>query len=170
MASIIKANCEHAALLTNLARQTFLESHGHSASAADINTYMDEQYREEAFMHELLDPANIYHIIYHDGIPTGYSKIILDCPYPNSPERIAKLERIYILEQFYSLKLGWQLFQFNRQFAKNSNQAGIWLYVWKENTRAISFYTKAGFEIIGSHDFRISATHSNPNHQMLLKF
>jgi ribosomal protein S18 acetylase RimI-like enzyme len=46
----------------------------------------------------------------------------------------------------------------------------MWLFVWKENQRAIHFYKKAGFHIIGSYDFRLTETHSNPNHQMLLKY
>lgn len=171
MNSIIKATKEHAPLLASLAKQTFLESHGHSAKPEDINSYMAEKYNEAAFVHELANAGNIYHIIYHEGIPAGFSKIVFNCPYPNSPvQAIAKLERIYILEQFYSLKLGLELFRFNVQLARNNHQTGIWLNVWKENTRAINFYNKAGFSIIGSTDFRISATHSNPNHQMLLMF
>jgi ribosomal protein S18 acetylase RimI-like enzyme len=46
----------------------------------------------------------------------------------------------------------------------------MWLYTWTGNERAVSFYLKAGFKIIGSHNFKISATHSNPNHRMLLEF
>jgi len=46
----------------------------------------------------------------------------------------------------------------------------MWLFVWTENHKAINFYKKAGFKIVGQHDFQISATHSNPNHQMLLTF
>ena len=46
----------------------------------------------------------------------------------------------------------------------------MWLFVWKENHRAINFYNKAGFKIFGSHDFKLSETHANPNHVMFLKY
>ncbi|MEO6707056.1 MAG: hypothetical protein ABIN04_14540, partial [Ginsengibacter sp.] len=69
----------------------------------------------------------------------------------------------------YDLKLGYNLFEFNRNLARTNNQKGIWLFVWKENERAIRFYKKNGFEVIGNFDFKISETHSNPNYQMLLK-
>ena len=67
-------------------------------------------------------------------------------------------------------KLGYQLFDFNVNLSKEHNQNGMWLFVWIENKRAVSFYEKTGFKIIGSHDFFLSKTHSNPNHQMLLDY
>jgi diamine N-acetyltransferase len=94
----------------------------------------------------------------------------LNSPHPNiEPQHITKLERLYLLKDFYKQQAGLALFNFNVAIAKANNQAGIWLFVWKENERAVNFYLKSGFEIIGSHDFKISATHSNPNHQMFLK-
>ena len=54
--------------------------------------------------------------------------------------------------------------------SKKKQQKGIWLAVWVENKRAIKFYQKAGFKIVGKYDFQISKTHSNPNHIMYLKY
>ena len=171
MPEIIKATEKDVALLSSLATNTFIESHGHSAPATDINNYIDEKYNEAVLKEELNDPQNIYHIIYYGEKPAGYSKIVYNQPYENSAlQNITKLERIYILQEFYNVQLGKALFRFNVVLAKQNKQAGMWLYVWKENTRAFNFYTRAGFTIIGSHNFKISATHANPNHQLLLMF
>ena len=117
------------------------------------------------------ETKNIYHIIYYASQPAGYSKIIFNNPYPNSElKNITKLERLYLVKEFYDLKLGAELFQFNSTMSKENNQSGIWLFVWKENLRAVKFYQKQGFEIIGSFDFKLSDNHSNPNYQMLLKY
>ena len=75
-----------------------------------------------------------------------------------------------MLKEFYGLCLGLELLNFNIDLSKKNNEAGMWLFVWKENPRAISFYKKAGFEIIGSYDFKLTETHSNPNHQMFSKY
>jgi ribosomal protein S18 acetylase RimI-like enzyme len=171
MISILKPTEKDAALLSTLAAVTFKESHGHSAPVSDISSYIAEKYSTAIFVHELNDPQNLYHIIYYKEKPAGYSNIVFDCPYKKSPvQNIAKLDRIYLLQEFHDLKLGLQLFQFNMVLAQQHGQSGIWLYVWKENIRAINFYTRAGFKIIGSHDFKISATHTNPNHELLLEF
>jgi diamine N-acetyltransferase len=119
MTSILKAKKEDFELLTNIGKTTFIESHGHSASEADINVYVSEKYNSNVFKEELNDPKNIYHIIYHDQQPTGFSKIIFNSPHSNiKTENITKLERIYLLKEFYSLKLGAELLKFNIELSK----------------------------------------------------
>lgn len=170
MVTIVKATTDNATLLADIGRISFIESHGHSAPAADIDAYVAAKYTPAILQQELNDPGNIYHILYHAQQAAGYSKIILHSPHPGMPQNITKLERIYLLKEFYQLKLGYQLLQFNIDLSKKNNQAGMWLYVWKENHRAVNFYIKAGFQIIGSYDFKLSETHSNPNHRMLLLY
>jgi len=171
MNSIVKPGLEDAKLLCNIARLSFMESHGHSASPEDVNAYINEKYSDAAFIEELNNATNIYHLIYHDGHAAGFSKIVMDFSYAGAGvTNITKMERLYLLKAFYDLKLGHELLRYNIELAKRNGQAGMWLYVWKENERAVNFYTRAGFRITGSHDFQISPTHTNPNHRMLLEF
>jgi diamine N-acetyltransferase len=168
---ILVANTSDTALLAQLGKQTFLESHGHSAPAADIAAYVAEKYDQEIVKAELSDPENIYRIIYAGDQPAGFSKIIFNSPGAHIPfEPVAKLERIYLLNEFHGQGLGKVLLQHNIEMALAANQKGIWLYVWVENQKAFNFYTQQGFRIVGQYDFRISATHTNPNHQLLLSF
>jgi len=171
MTSIIRADETHSHLLSDLARRTFIESHGSSAKSEDVDSYVAKNYNSEILRKEIQDSNNIFHIVYYDSHAAGYSKIVFNCPYTDSKTKnIAKLERIYLLKEFYSSGIGLELFEFNVSLIKENDQTGIWLYVWKDNHRAINFYKKNGFIIIGSHDFKISEDHSNPNHQMLLSF
>ena len=171
MVTIEKATTDNSALLADIGRITFIESHGHSAPAADIHAYVAAKYTQAILQQELSDSKNIYHILYYAQQPAGYSKIIFHSPHPGMPhQNITKLERIYLLKEFYQLKLGYELLRFNVDLSKKNNEAGMWLYVWKENHRAVNFYTKAGFRITGSYDFKLSETHSNPNHRMLLLY
>lgn len=171
MRNIRKANIEDSRLLSQLGKVTFLESHGHSAPVADIDNYVRKKYNEAECRKELNDATNVYHIIYHNEQPAGFSKIIFNAAHPEIENKNStKLERIYLLKEFYGLSLGHGLFQFNLALSKKKKQSGMWLFVWKENQRAIRFYTKAGFKIIGSHDFSISSTHNNPNHIMWMMY
>jgi diamine N-acetyltransferase len=171
MASIIRANIQNSELLASLGRITFIESHGHSASPEVINKYVSEKFNNDILRKELSDPGNICYIIYHDSQPAGYSKIILDSPNPEvEMKNITKLERLYLQKECYHLHLGFELLQFNIELSKSSKQVGMWLYVWKENQRAVNFYLKTGFKIIGSFDFKLTESHSNPNHFMLLLY
>ena len=171
MFSIVKATENDIQLLADIGKQSFMESHGSSATEETIDQYVKEKYTGAIFHLELNDPKNIYHIIYHNNEAAGFSKIILNCPHADlSIDNLTKLERLYLLKEFYSLKLGAELFKFNLELSKTNNQAGMWLFVWKENHRAVKFYKKAGFEIAGSYNFQLTPTHSNPNYLMLLKY
>ncbi len=171
MVKIVKAEIEHAALIAEIGEKTFWESHGISASKADINAFVSKKYTKEVLVKELENKKNIYHLIYYNSKPAGFSKIVLNAPNNNiKSKNVTKLDRFYLLKAFYGQKLGLKLFDFNVELSKNNQQVGIWLAVWIENQRAINFYQKAGFKIVGEYDFQISPTHSNPNHIMYLKY
>lgn len=171
MIEIVTANISDARVLAVIGKSTFLDAHGHSAPKKDIDIYTSNTYSIEAVTIELQQPENIYHVLYYKGEIAGYSKIVLNTPYENIIfPNITKLDRIYLLKEFYGLNLGRILLDFNFNWAKKNNQKGLWLAVWVNNFRAINFYKKIDFKIIGKYDFNISKTHSNPNHIMYLEF
>tara|TARA_R110002050_G_scaffold1281_4_gene9329 strand:+ start:75150 stop:75662 length:513 start_codon:yes stop_codon:yes gene_type:complete len=168
---IIKAAIEHAELLSKIGKASFSQAHGKSASKVDIDAYINKTYTETVFARELSNPDNLYYLIYCNDKVAGYSKIILNQPNTNIKQHsITKLERLYLLEEFYGQNLGTELFDFNVELSKSQEQQGIWLYVWVENHKAIRFYTKCGFKTVGSYNFKISETHTNPNHVLFLKY
>ncbi|MGV8946830.1 MAG: GNAT family N-acetyltransferase [Lutibacter sp.] len=171
MIQIIKATIEHSELIAEIGKQAFLESHGNSASEEDIHLFILKTYNTKAISKEFENPKVQYHIIYFNNKVAGFSKIELSSSNKNINDlEITKLDRLYLLKKFYGQNLGSKLFDFNIQLSKNNNQKGIWLAVWIENQRAINFYTKTGLEIVGEYNFKISETHSNPNHIMYLKY
>ena len=171
MTSIVAATVDDISVLAKIGRRSLLESHGHSAPTEIMHAYVDEKFTEDAIAQELSDAANLFHIIYHNGKPAGYSKTICNQPLDQFPQqRLTKLERLYLLSEFYDLKLGHQLLQYNIDLSKQLGEDGMWLYVWKENERAMRFYGKWGFQIVGDGWFRLTETHANPNWQMLLKY
>jgi diamine N-acetyltransferase len=169
MISVIKATEKNYKSIVGIGKVSVAEAHRDSASVEDLNEYLERNYNDDAIKQELNDPNNIYHIIQYNGNPVGFSKIILNAVHPNIvAENITKLDRIYLLKEFCGLKLGLELLNFNIGLAGNNNQSGIWLYTWIGNNRAINFYLKAGFTIIGSHKFYVTKTHYNLNHHMFL--
>lgn len=171
MIQIIKATIEHSELIAEIGKQSFLESHGNSASMEDVNHFIIKTYNEKAICKEFENPKVQYHIIYFKDKVAGFSKIELNTSNKDITDLIVtKLDRLYLLNEYYGQKLGSKLFDFNIQLSKKYNQKGIWLAVWVENQRAINFYTKKGFKIVGEYNFKISGTHSNPNNIMYLKY
>lgn len=71
---------------------------------------------------------------------------------------------------FYDLKLGYQLLAHDVALSKEQGQSGMWLFTWQGNTRAVNFYKRNGFTVIGDHRFKVTETHYNPHHQMFLAY
>jgi len=171
MVSIVRLIPSDATMLAQIGGTSLIESHGHSAPAEIMQEYVDRSFSTEACLDELMDGDNIFHAIYYNNQPAGYSKIVFDCPQPAVPlQPVTKMERLYLLKEFYALKLGHQLMQHAIDLSKSNKELGMWLNVWKENERAMQFYQKQGFQIVGESDFVLAEEHSNPNWVMLLRY
>jgi ribosomal protein S18 acetylase RimI-like enzyme len=156
--------------LVRISKKTFAESHGHSASASDIEEYMSKNLNTYVIDEELRSSGNYFYFILKEQKLAGYSKIILDQTHPSiALQPVAKFERLYLLGEFYGLGLGDELFAHNLDIARSNHQKGMWLFVWVENERALRFYQKHDFQIIDQQDFKISENHANPNHLMWRK-
>ena len=171
MIQITKASSDDSELISIIGKESFLDTHGHAASKEDMDCFVSKYYTSSAIAKEFSDALVHYHLINYKGKVVGFSKIELNNSNDNVEDiSVTKLDRIYLLKEFHGLKLGSKLFDYNIKLSKNKNQKGIWLFVWIENKKAINFYTKLGFKIVGVYDYQISATHSNPNHIMYLKY
>lgn len=171
MISIIKATQRDCHSIASIGKIAVAESHRDSCSAEDMQAFLERNYDCDTIKEELNDINTIYHIVtYHDK-PVGFSKIILDAKHPDIvAENVTKLDRIYLLKEYYGLKVGLALLNFNFDLARKNKQSGMWLYTWIGNLRAINFYLKAGFIIIGSYKFYVTKTHYDLSHHMFLDF
>lgn len=171
MISILKATVNDVETIVQMGNIAVGETHRDSSPAEAMSAYLEKNYSSDAIRKELSNEKNVYHIIYVNGAPAGFSKIIFNEGHLNIDKKdVTKLDRIYLLKEFFDLKPGYELLQFNIELAKRNTQSGIWLFTWVENKRAINFYLRNGFSITGTHQFQVTETHFNENHQMLLNF
>lgn len=111
MITIQRATLNEAMLIAGIGAKSFVESHGNSAPAGDIESYVSMKFDLKVVEEELSNPENIFHLIYYKGRAAGFSKIIFNTPHPLIESTVVtKLERLYLLKEFYDLKLGLTLF------------------------------------------------------------
>ncbi|MFC4097558.1 GNAT family N-acetyltransferase [Euzebyella saccharophila] len=171
MVKIEEAAIQDCQKLIALGKSTFSTSHGHSAAPQNIQEYMDANFTVTKLLPELLDKNCIYSLIYMDDSLAGYSKITLNATHLQiNSSQATKLDRLYLDQNFYGKDLGKKLMHHNFRLSQEKQQLGMWLYVWKENKRAVNFYQKMDFKIVGEDDFRITDTHSNPNFIMYREY
>jgi ribosomal protein S18 acetylase RimI-like enzyme len=64
-----------------------------------------------------------------------------------------EISRIYCLEKFQGKGVGKSLMQEAIMDANRKQLKWVWLGVWKENAKAISFYRSFGFNTFGTTNF-----------------
>lgn len=168
---IRKATIQDIPVLERVIIESFLVPHGHAAPKDYIDDYISRNFNARTITEEILDPKNQFFVLEYKQQIVGFSKVMFNFENENITDvNVTKMERIYLLKDYYGLGLGQKLFDFNVQLAKENHQKGMWLHVWIENKRAISFYQKMGMTSVGNYDFPVSKDHTNPNHVMYLEF
>ena len=151
------AKKEDARFIALLGRTTFTETFGHFfRDQKDLIDYYNLTFSVQKIEDGIKKPNNIFWIAFVNRLPVGYAKLKL---YSNSEfiesKDVCQLQKIYVLKDFLSMKIGFGLQDLLLKKAKELNFNKIWLSVLNSNERAINFYKKNGFEKIGNHDFQI---------------
>lgn len=90
--------------------------------------------------HKIEEQITDYRIVLRDGEKAGYFHLI-----PGAlPGEEYELDDLYILPEFQGQGIGTEVL---RHCITESGEAGIFLYVFKENHRAVSLYEQTGFTV-----------------------
>ncbi|KAA3631708.1 MAG: GNAT family N-acetyltransferase [Bacteroidetes bacterium] len=150
------ANQEDAQFIALLGRMTFTETFGHLfRDINDLMEYYDRTFSVSKIRSGMQKPNNVFFIAFVDDLPVGYAKLKLNCPseFIDSPD-VSQLQKIYVLKDFLSMKVGVHLQNQLLERAAQTNEE-IWLSVLHTNERAKRFYQKNGFNKIGEHGYSI---------------
>lgn len=151
------ATKEDAVSIALLGRITFTETFGHFfRDKQDLLDYYNSTFSVEKIENGIAKPNNLFWIAFADRLPVGYAKLKLNSKsdFIDSKD-ICQLQKIYVLKDFLSMKIGLELQDVLLKKAQELKFEEIWLSVLNSNERAIRFYRKNGFEKIGNHDFQI---------------
>lgn len=143
---IRRATSKDAAVIVELGRQTFTETFGHLFTPTALQGYLDATFNEAKIYNSLQKPHNLYFLAYNNDTPLGYIKIKLNSTTPEiQAERPVQLQKLYVLQEFITQKVGAALMQFCLQLPEIQSNDLMWLVVLQSNERAIRFYEKFGF-------------------------
>ena len=169
MITIRSANQSEFELLSILGRRAFYEAFGGHNDPQDMQAYLDLAFSPDTIRKQLEDPDVIYFIACYQDDPVGYAKLKRNTAPPELNEKkCVQLERIYALQAYIGKKIGKALMEKCLETAREENFEYMWLGVWQENERAISFYKQWGFEVIGFKQF-IIGNEVNDDFVMALK-
>ncbi len=153
MIQIRHATLNDAELIADISRETFYETYAAYNTKADMDKFMSEQFNKEKLIAQVGVDGNLFLLAFENEEPAGYI-FLKDETHPHIPEENAvEICRLYARSSFIGRGVGKKLMQAAVAHALAQNKTFIWLIVWKQNERAIKFYTSFGFEIFAEQDF-----------------
>ncbi|MFC4874788.1 GNAT family N-acetyltransferase [Negadavirga shengliensis] len=142
--------------LQKIGRQTFYETFSAGNSEQNMKKYLNEGFSDKKLTAELNDKNTEVYFATLDNNVIGYLKLNFG---PSQTElqddKALEIERIYVLRDFHGKNVGQLLYDKAIQVARQKNADYVWLGVWEENPRAISFYKKNGFVEFDKHIFKL---------------
>ena len=154
--SIIKAELHDIEKLQKIGRQTFFETFSESNSVENMQKYLDEGFSIEKLTTELTDSNAEFYFAVLEAEVVGYLKLNFgDSQTELKDNKSLEIERIYVSKEFHGKSVGQLLYDKAIEVAKQKNADYVWLGVWEENQRAISFYKKNGFVEFDKHIFKL---------------
>ena len=153
---IIKADLQDIEKLQKIGRQTFFETFSESNSEENMQNYLDEGFSIEKLTTELTNTNAEFFFAVRDAEVIGYLKLNFgDSQTELNDNKALEIERIYVSKEFHGKSVGQLLYDKAIEVAKQKNVNYVWLGVWEENPRAISFYKKNGFVEFDKHIFKL---------------
>ena len=164
--TIRRANIHDASALAELAARTFAETFGADNSPEDLDEHLRAAYGVVQQTAELEDPnvATLLALFGEDlvGFAQVRRKVPPDCVTAKQP---IELHRFYLVRSAQGTGLAAALMHASRHAAEELGGLHIWLGVWEHNPKAIAFYRKTGFTVVGSHVFMVG---SDPQTDLVL--
>jgi ribosomal protein S18 acetylase RimI-like enzyme len=150
------ANPSDATKLAAFAEEIFRETFSEFNTVENMNSFCNENYSAEIQEAELSNRAVFTLVATSTEAIVGYIQLRLgNTEKCVSNSNYTELWRLYVAKQVQGSGVAQTLMQKIYEHVKAINSPGLWLGVWEENQRALSFYRKFGFREVGSHVFKL---------------
>lgn len=142
--------------LKEIGRKTFQETFSESNDEENMTKYLDEKFSSDKLTKELKNTNSEFYFATLENNVIGYLKVNFgESQTELQDDKALEIERIYVSKEFHGKKVGQILYEKAIQIAKTKNVDYVWLGVWEENHRALSFYKKNGFVEFDKHIFKL---------------
>lgn len=150
------ASRDDSATLAELSYRTFEETFAHLNSSENMQEYFSKNCTTDVIAEELKDTFSAFLIADWNAEPVGFAKLRWsEIPRELMGRNVIEIQRLYVLKKIIGKKVGRTLIEACFEISRSRNADTVWLGVWENNIRAISFYKKCGFEVFGSQIFEL---------------
>ena len=149
--------------LAAMGRRCFTETFGPYFPPDDMALHLEQMFGAAALPAEYEDPALRIRMAEADGAIAAYIKLTpMKLPVPHEPGAL-EIKQLYVLTPWQGAGVAAVLMDWAVETARAAGAPALYLSVWEEGHRAIAFYRKQGFEIVGKAPFQLgSRTYQDP--------
>lgn len=152
------ATAQDNVLLAEIGAETFYDSYAADNTPEDMADYLARAFSPAKQAAELADPASRFLLAELDGEVVGYARVMFGpAPEVVGGQRPIEINRFYARKAWIGQGVGGRLMQACLDEAARSGCDVVWLDVWQLNPRAIAFYRKWGFAVVGTTDYQLGS-------------
>lgn len=154
MTTIRRATPRDAAALAELAERTFRDTFAAQNSAEHVDTHCRRSYGPGIQAAEIADAGRTTLLCHEGERLVGYGQLrwkpAPTCVVASKP---AEIQRLYVDKPWHGKGVSQTLMAALLHEAVAGGADAAWLGVWERNPRAVAFYQKSGFSLVGEHVF-----------------
>lgn len=152
--------------LSRLAEKTFRETFSSGSRPSDMQKFCEDNYNPEIQLQEINDSNLVTILAESEGQLAGFAQVQLESPKEGlSGTSQSELSRLYVLSQWQGSGVAHKLMSEVLASVAKVQSDCLWLGVWENNARAIAYYSKYDFTIVGEHIFKVG---SDPQRDLLM--
>lgn len=139
--------------LADMGRRCFIETFGAHFPPDDLAIHLERKFGAAALPAEFGDPGLNIRLAEEGGEIAAYVKLApVTLPVPHEPGAL-EIRQLYVLEPWQGAGVAAALMAWAVETARAVEAPAIYLSVWEQGARAIAFYRRQGFEIVGAAPF-----------------
>lgn len=139
-----------------IAERTFRDAFGAHNSPDNMDLHCTRHFGPDIQAREIAERGLMTTLALEEGQIVGFTQVTLAKAHPSvAAKHAAELNRIYVAAEQQGKGVAQALMRDALAIALAAGADCLWLGVWEHNSKAMAFYRKFGFEIVGSHAFML---------------
>lgn len=145
-----------------ISRRTFVDTFGHVHPPDEVAAHVAATYNADLLRGDLQGEDRVVLAMCDGDTWLAYALIVLGAATPSvGGARPSELVRFYVDRPWHGSGAADALMAAVMGVAREAGGDALWLGVWEHNPRAIRFYERQGFRIVGSKVYVYAGHHEN---------
>jgi ribosomal protein S18 acetylase RimI-like enzyme len=166
--TIRRATGADAEPLAELALRSFMDAFAAQNQPDDVAAYTSRVYGPAQQAAEIANPDIVTLVGEVDGRMAAYAQVRWIPPGPGvvGTEPV-EIMRFYVDRPWHGRGIAQRMMDAVLRTAREEGARTAWLAVWEHNPRAMAFYARRGFRVVGAQDFWLGSDRQNDKVMML---